>query len=75
MAAIIGGLDTKIGFKGVAPNVIFGAYRAIACDGGAGITFSLFVVEIMKAIEKAVDDGMEIINLSIVRTFKLGSFI
>ncbi|CAG8695765.1 470_t:CDS:10, partial [Funneliformis caledonium] len=61
VAAIVGG-DLRVngsGFVGVAPDVIFGAYKIFPCmkDEATDIT-------IMKAILKAVDDGMDVINMS-----------
>ncbi|RKP10395.1 peptidase S8/S53 domain-containing protein [Thamnocephalis sphaerospora] len=56
VAGIVGANDSVL--KGVAPAVTFGAYRVFSCNG---------VVEddiILAAIERAVRDGMDIINMS-----------
>ena len=48
------------GFVGIAPQVTFGAYRAMDCHGiGDGDV-------VMSALQRAKDDGMNIINLSLV---------
>ncbi|ORX90389.1 hypothetical protein K493DRAFT_230738, partial [Basidiobolus meristosporus CBS 931.73] len=57
VAGIVAARDAN--FVGVAPDVILGAYRALGCDG-TGETDT-----IIQAIEKAVDDHMDIINLSL----------
>lgn len=47
------------GLKGVAPNVSFGAYRVFGCNGST-------TAEIMlQAMERALADGMQVINMSI----------
>ena len=74
VAAIIGGLDLKTGFIGVAPNVTFGAYKTFPCESKivndayneGDNPFSEGEIQIMKSIEKAVDDGMDIISISAV---------
>ncbi|CAG8601763.1 16838_t:CDS:2 [Funneliformis caledonium] len=64
VAAIVGGdlRGNGPGFVGVAPDVIFGAYKVFPCkdmkDEPTGIT-------VMKAILKAVDDGKDVINMSL----------
>ncbi|KAI9146073.1 peptidase S8/S53 domain-containing protein [Paraphysoderma sedebokerense] len=57
VAGIIGGKDDKV--QGVAPGVILGAYRVFGC--GAGTENDL----ILAAMEKAFNDGMDVINLSL----------
>ncbi|GBB92394.1 hypothetical protein RclHR1_00200027 [Rhizophagus clarus] len=72
VAGIIGGHDIKTGFKGVAPNVVFGAYKILACENNSAAdaynegnnTYSHDEILMMRSIEKAVDDGMLIINIS-----------
>ncbi|RIA83586.1 peptidase S8/S53 domain-containing protein [Glomus cerebriforme] len=72
VAAIIGGLDLETGFEGVAPNVIFGAYKMLSCENNSAADaynegnsdFRTDEITYMRAFEKAVDDGMEIINIS-----------
>ncbi|RHZ75752.1 hypothetical protein Glove_209g52 [Diversispora epigaea] len=62
VAGIIGGNDTSIngtGFLGVAPDVIFGVYKALDCSGSGDNDV------IMQGMQMAKDDGMSIINLSI----------
>ena len=45
--------------KGVAPEVTFGAYRVIGCDGGASNDV------ILAALERVYRDGADVLNLSI----------
>lgn len=45
--------------KGVAPNVSFGAYRVFGCAGSSGDDV------IMAALERALDDGMDVVNMSL----------
>ncbi|KAG0246052.1 peptidase S8/S53 domain-containing protein [Mortierella sp. GBAus27b] len=64
VAGIIGADARNVGapqpFVGVAPDVTFGAYRVLGCDGGGSGD------GIMKAMERAaVDDKMDILNLSL----------
>ncbi|KAI8870978.1 subtilisin-like protein [Ramicandelaber brevisporus] len=61
VAGIIGALDKKVGFRGVAPEVTYGAYRVFGC-AGKGTTDTVVMVEAMNAAYK---DGMDIINMSI----------
>ncbi|KAI9283082.1 peptidase S8/S53 domain-containing protein [Umbelopsis sp. AD052] len=56
---IIGAHDPESGFVGVAPDVTFGAYRIFGCTGSTADDI------IMKAMEMAFDDGMDVINLSL----------
>ncbi|KAJ2959470.1 hypothetical protein NQZ79_g5062 [Umbelopsis isabellina] len=59
VAGIIGARDPESGFVGVAPDVTFGAYRIFGCTGSTADDI------IMKAMEMAFDDGMDVINLSL----------
>lgn len=59
VAGIIGANDES--FKGVAPEVTFGAYRVFNCDG---LTTNDAVIA---AMERALLDGMDIVNLSLRR--------
>ncbi|GEL77255.1 S8 family serine peptidase [Tenuibacillus multivorans] len=56
VAGIIGGNGTM---QGVAPNAEIYAYRALG-PGGSGTT-----AQVIAGLEQAVDDGMDIINLSL----------
>lgn len=60
-SGIIGANDSMhSGFIGIAPQITFGAYRVMNCNGqGEGDV-------IMTALQRAKDDGMNIINLSMV---------
>jgi len=60
-SGIIGANDSMhSGFIGIAPQVTFGAYRAMNCEGmGDGDV-------VLKALQRAKDDKMDIINLSLV---------
>ncbi|KAI9270540.1 peptidase S8/S53 domain-containing protein [Phascolomyces articulosus] len=59
VAGIIGANDKEHQFTGVAPDVTFGAYRVFGCDGSSADDV------IMKAMEQAYEDGMDVINLSL----------
>ncbi|KAJ3111154.1 hypothetical protein HDU96_005938 [Phlyctochytrium bullatum] len=59
VAGIIGGYDPAAKFTGVAPNVTLGAYKVFGCSGGARTD------HILMAIQKAYDDGMDVINMSL----------
>lgn len=51
-------------FKGVAPNVTFGAYRVFGCAGST--TADIMVA----AMERALADGMDVLNMSIGSTYQ-----
>ncbi|KAI1318964.1 hypothetical protein EDD11_005398 [Mortierella claussenii] len=57
VAGIVGALDDTV--MGVAPQVTLGAYRVLGCDGSSNDDVTL------AALERAVSDGMDVINLSI----------
>ncbi len=59
VAGIVGANDATSGLKGVAPGVTFGAYRVFGC---AGSTFSDIMIA---AMERALADGMQVLNMSI----------
>ncbi|MFT3769397.1 MAG: S8 family serine peptidase [Minicystis sp.] len=50
--------------KGVAPNVIFGAYRVFGCNGSTDADVMI------KAMEMAESDGMRVVNMSIGSSFQ-----
>ena len=50
--------------KGVAPNVSFGAYRVFGCQGST--TADVMIA----AMERAQDDGMDVLNMSIGSTYQ-----
>lgn len=50
--------------KGVAPDVMFGAYRVFGC---AGSTYSDIMIA---AMEQALADGMDVVNMSIGSAFQ-----
>jgi minor extracellular serine protease Vpr len=52
------------GIKGVAPGVTFGAYRVFGCTG------STYADIMIAAMERALADGMDIINMSIGSAFQ-----
>ncbi|KAI8801666.1 peptidase S8/S53 domain-containing protein [Cladochytrium replicatum] len=59
-AGIIGANSTSTYiFTGVAPEVTFGAYRVFGCSGSTDTSI------IVKAIERAFADGMDIISMSL----------
>ncbi|MDN3242058.1 S8 family serine peptidase [Glycomyces tritici] len=49
---------------GVAPDVELGAYRVFGCDGSTSSEV------IMQALEAALDDGMDVVNLSLGQSFE-----
>ncbi len=50
--------------KGVAPDVMFGAYRVFGCEGSTTADIMLM------AMERALDDGMQVLNMSIGSAFQ-----
>jgi subtilisin family serine protease len=66
VAGIIGanGDPDAGGAVGVAPAVIFGAYRVFGCEGSTDTAI------ILKALTKAKKDGMQVVNLSLGSTFE-----
>ncbi len=63
VAGIIGGNVASNGFKGVAPEVSFGAYRIFGCGG------SSYDDVILAAMERSVQDGMQVVNMSLGSAF------
>ncbi|KAI8812751.1 hypothetical protein BJ742DRAFT_850028 [Cladochytrium replicatum] len=60
VAGIVGANSTaNYFFTGVAPDVTFGAYRVFGCSGSSDDSV------IIKAIQRAFDDGMDIISMSL----------
>lgn len=59
VAGIIGANDPTNGLKGVAPEVTFGAYRVFGCSGST--TDDIMIA----AMEMALADGMQVLNMSI----------
>ena len=57
VAGIVGGNGG--GIRGVAPNVTFGAYRVFGCTGSTSSDI------ILAALERALADGMQVINQSL----------
>ncbi|KAG0257813.1 hypothetical protein BG011_003742 [Mortierella polycephala] len=53
------GSEPPYPFIGVAPEATFGAYRVFGCKGSSAVDV------IMAAMEKAFNDGMDIINMSL----------
>lgn len=64
VAGIVGADDSVKGFVGVAPGVTFGAYRVFGCAGST--TADIMVA----AMERALADGMDILNMSIGSAFQ-----
>lgn len=52
------------GARGVAPGVTFGAYRVFGCDGSTSADIML------AAMERALADGMDVLNMSIGSAFQ-----
>jgi subtilisin family serine protease len=65
VAGIVGanGDPTKGGAKGVAPGVTFGAYRVFGCAGS--VTDDVMIA----AMERILDDKMDVLNMSIGDAF------
>jgi minor extracellular serine protease Vpr len=61
VAGIIGANGTV---KGVAPGVTFGAYRVFGCDGST--TADVMIA----AMERALADGMQVLNMSLGSSFQ-----
>ena len=59
VAGIVGANDPTNGLKGVAPDVIFGSYRVFGCQGSTTADIML------AAMERALADDMDILNMSI----------
>src|SRR5688572_6903965 len=66
VAGIIGasGNPATGGARGVAPGVTFGAYRVFGCDGSTSADIML------AAMERALNDGMHVLNMSIGSAFQ-----
>jgi minor extracellular serine protease Vpr len=66
VAGIVGasGNPANGGARGVAPGVTFGAYRVFGCSGSTDSDIML------AAMERALDDGMNILNMSIGSAFQ-----
>jgi subtilisin family serine protease len=66
VAGIIGasGNPETGGARGVAPGVTFGAYRVFGCVGSTSSDIML------AAMERALDDGMDVVNMSIGAGFQ-----
>ncbi len=65
VAGIVGANGTV---KGVAPNVTFGAYRVFGCQGST--TGDIMIA----AMERALADGMQVLNMSIGSAFQWPQF-
>jgi minor extracellular serine protease Vpr len=65
VAGIVGasGDPSTGGARGVAPGVTFGAYRVFGCDGSTTADI------MMAAMEAALADGMDVLNMSIGSAF------
>ena len=68
VAGIIGGNDPATDFKGVAPEVQFGSYRVFGCEGSTRSDIML------AAMERAAQDGMQVVNMSIGATYAWGDY-
>jgi subtilisin family serine protease len=64
VAGIVGANDATNGLKGVAPDVTFGAYRVFGCAGST--TGDIMIA----AMERALADGMQVLNMSIGSAFQ-----
>src|SRR5688500_13823875 len=66
VAGIIGasGNPATGGARGVAPGVTFGAYRVFGCAGSTSADIML------AAMERALNDGMQVLNISIGSAFQ-----
>ena len=64
VAGIVGANDPTNGLKGVAPDVTFGAYRVFGCEGSTEADIMI------AAMERALADGMQVLNMSIGSSFQ-----
>jgi subtilisin family serine protease len=64
VAGIVGANDPTNGLKGVAPDVTFGAYRVFGCEGST--TADIMIA----AMEMALKDKMDVLNMSIGSSFQ-----
>ena len=64
VAGIVGANDATTGLKGVAPDVTFGAYRVFGCEGSTESDIMI------AAMERALADGMQVLNMSIGSSFQ-----
>jgi len=64
VAGIVGADDATNGMKGVAPEVTFGAYRVFGCNGST--TADIMIA----AMEMALKDKMDVLNMSIGSAFQ-----
>lgn len=65
VAGIVGASGTPpSGVRGVAPGVTFGAYRVFGCNGSTDTDIML------AAMERALDDRMDVINMSIGSSYQ-----
>ena len=65
VAGIVGASgNPETGARGVAPGVTFGAYRVFGCAGSTTSDIML------AAMERALDDGMDVVNMSIGAGFQ-----
>jgi subtilisin family serine protease len=64
VAGIIGANDPTNGMKGVAPEVTFGVYRVFGCEGSTDGDIMI------AAMERALADGMQVLNMSIGSSFQ-----
>ncbi len=65
VAGIIGadGSFANGGVRGVAPKVMFGAYRVFGCDGGTTTDI------VLAAMDRAIADKMDVVNMSLGDTY------
>src|SRR5699024_10998823 len=65
VAGIVGasGDPSEGGVRGVAPDVTFGAYRVFGCNGSTATDIML------DAMEMALADGMDVLNMSVGAAF------
>ncbi|MGH2451062.1 MAG: S8 family serine peptidase [Candidatus Limnocylindria bacterium] len=70
VAGIVGasGDPATGGARGVAPDVVFGAYRVFGCEGST--TADIMIA----AMERALADGMHVLNMSIGSAFQWPSY-
>jgi subtilisin family serine protease len=64
VSGIVGANDATNDLKGVAPGVTFGAYRVFGCAGSTESDIML------AAMEMALADGMDVLNMSIGSAFQ-----
>lgn len=68
VAGIVAAVDNEIGVIGVGPNIDLYAYKVLNRNGSG------FLSDVIEGIDKAVTDGMQVINMSLGTNSNIESF-